>query len=457
MVCMSHPHLAYVFERFPSFTQTFCAREVLELERQGLRPLLFSIHNVLDEAVHHFPASLVERVHFLPSEKELVNLVQQWKDERRLPQSVILTLRHWENRPDKARVYEAAYIGLKLQEAGVRHAHTHFAGLGARTCWWLRQFFGCTYSFTGHANDLFCPPDVPLKVSRLLGDSAFCVTVSDFTAQWLRQHFPESAGKIHRVYNGLDLEPITAQTTGANKVDPPLILSVGRLIEKKGFDDLIRACSVLHHRGRPFQCAIVGEGPLEEQLRSLIESAGLPEQVRLAGPLPMEEIIRLLGSASVFALPCVTEKDGGRDNLPTVLMEAMAASLPCVSTRLAGVPEMVAEGETGFLCEERQPVAFADLLDRLLGDATLRHRQGQAGLNMARRLFAKEITAGQLLRLFAEFGDLTPDPQLCARHAALKKSFRRQRFRSWWRKLITRPAANLAILPEPDGSVTQRK
>ncbi|MDB6069152.1 MAG: glycosyl transferase group 1, partial [Verrucomicrobiales bacterium] len=151
------PHFAYVFERFPSFTQTFCAREVLELQRQGTRLLLFSIRSTEAESLRHFPAELLRQVITLPPTDQLTREVEDLKKNRQLPQSLVLTLREWGDRPDKPRLYEAAWIGQKLRSAGIHHIHTHFAGLAARTAWWIRQFYGPSYSFTGHANDLFCP------------------------------------------------------------------------------------------------------------------------------------------------------------------------------------------------------------------------------------------------------------------------------------------------------------
>ncbi|MBP7950602.1 MAG: glycosyltransferase family 4 protein [Verrucomicrobiales bacterium] len=441
------PPFAYVFERFPSFTQTFCVREVLEMQRQGMRPLIFSIHDVSDEAVQHFPRELMQCVQVLPQEAELVAAVNRLKDERRLPQSAVLTLRHWGERPDKLRVYEAAFIGHRMREAGVRHAHSHFAGIGARTCWWLRQFFHFTYSFTGHANDLFCDAGLPLTLRHLVQDAAVVVTVSDFTANWLRGQFPFARRRVRRVYNGLDLAPITAAARGAAKAQPPLIFSVGRLIEKKGFDDLIRACSHLQKRKVDFQCVIAGDGPLEMELTELIAQTGLEGRVTLAGPQPQEEIVRLLGRASAFALPCVTEKDGGMDNLPTVLMEAMAAALPCASTRLAGVPEMVVHAETGLLCEERRPEDFAALLERLLTNHDEAMRFGRAGLERAGALFAKEKTVAQLAALLVEFGEV-PAAGLPVAGAAVQ----RQRWQRLLRRFQRKPPRKRGIFPEPDGS-----
>ncbi len=430
---MSCYHLAYVFERFPTFTQTFCVREILGLEQQGVRPLIFSIHNTRDESIKHFPAELLDRVVFLPDEEGLVQQIKAWKDANQLPQSVVLTLRHWADRPDKMRVYEAAWIGKKLQELGpeIKHVHSHFAGVGARTCWWLRKFHGHSYSFTAHANDIFCQQtDAIPPALQLANDASLIVTVSDFTAADLKSRFPAAAARVQRVYNGLDLEPFISERLKADRSKAAGgILSVGRLIEKKGYDDLISACGLLRDRGVSFHCRIVGEGPLEEDLKFQILKLHLHDCVTFTGPLGMPEIMRLLTEETqVFALACKTEQDGGKDNLPTVLMEAMAASLPCVSTRLAGVPEMVIDGITGLLCNEQQPEQLTGLLAALLADPTRCQQMGDAGLAHAKENFAKEVTSKYLLRAFARHSGIVFDYALASRHGLLCRFLQRALF-----------------------------
>jgi len=421
---MSRYHLAYVFERFPTFTQTFCVREILELERLGVNVILFSIHDTSHESVRHYPKELADRVHVLPEGDALVEECKKLKDANKLPQSVVLTLRHWGDRPDKMRVYEAAWIGHKLAELApeVRHAHSHFAGVGARTCWWLRKFHGLSYSFTAHANDIFCEQEDTMPSCRKMArDASLIVTVSDYTADDLRVRFDGSGDRVHRVYNGLDMEPFTTARENANRTKAGGgILSVGRLIEKKGYDDLISACGLLRDQGVPFHCRIVGEGPLEDELKAQIATLKLESHVELTGPLGMPEIIRLLvEETQVFALACKTEKTGGKDNLPTVLMEAMAASLPCVSTRLAGVPEMVVHEKTGLLCEEGAPAAFAAHLATLLKDPSLCEKMGRAGLEHATKNFEKSVTGGNLLAAFARWSSIRFDLSLASKHCLL--------------------------------------
>jgi len=395
--------MAYVFERFPSYTQTFCLREVTELERRGLRPLVFSIHDTRDEVVGQDDDGISARVTILPQGEDLVDDVKRRKEKGELPKEAVLTLRYWGDRPDKKRVYEAIFIGENLRAAGLRHVHCHFAGLAARTCWWIRQFYDITFSFTGHANDLFCPEDYEISRQRLMAAASRVVTVSNFTADYLRKGYPRAAGKVWRVYNGLDLAPIR-DGKSAVEDEPPLLISVGRLIEKKGFEDLVRACGRLVREGLAFRCEIIGDGERRTRLEALIREHGVEEVVALTGARDQKYVIERLHAARAFVLPCVTEADGGMDNLPTVIMEAMAAGLPCVSTRLAGVPEMVVDGRTGFLVDEGAVDDLAGRMRCLLVDAGMARRMGKEGLARAEALFSKEKTAKQLMRALVSGG-----------------------------------------------------
>jgi glycosyltransferase involved in cell wall biosynthesis len=164
---------------------------------------------------------------------------------------------------------------------------------------------------------------------------------------------------------------------------------------------LIRACALLVERGRTFRCQIFGEGPLEDQLRGQIEEVGLQDLVKLRGAKPQHEIRESLVAASVFVMPSVPEADGGMDNLPTVIMEAMATGLPVVSTTIGGIPEMVVENETGFLVPPDDAVALAGAIEKVANDRSLGQRLGQAGYERAQRLFSIEKNVRQLSALLS--------------------------------------------------------
>lgn len=392
----------YLFERFPSLTQTFCYREVEELS--GLIPGLFvwSIRRPKDKPVD-LSADLIELVQYLPSQEELdleLGSVRQ-AILHNYPLYVIWMLRLCRNRPGKYRLREAAWLGKRLCQANVEHVHTHFAGIGARTAWWIKKLYGIDFSFTGHANDMFCDSDDPIKLIHLVESARFVVTVSNFSCAWLEDRFPRYRDKMHRIYNGIKMQS-QCSWIGAGSV--PMVLSVGRLIEKKGFKDLITACALLRDRGIMFQCMIVGGGPLEQAFRSQIDELSLGKYVFLVGPMANAEVRVQMTKADVFALACVNERDGGADNLPTVLMEAMDVGLPVVSTRVAGVPEMVDEGKTGLLVPEHDPKALADGIQMLIVDRFKARLMGEEGKKLAHMRFSIDCTVGELQLLFNRYG-----------------------------------------------------
>jgi glycosyltransferase involved in cell wall biosynthesis len=389
--------LAYVFERFPSYVQTFCHREVSELQRQGAALTIFSIRRPEDEPPQNWDKRLIEKVHYLPGEAELREDVDRAERQGLLPKNALREIEKWGRQPDFLRLYQAAYIGLRLRERNVRHVHAHFAGLAARTAFWIKEFFEIPYSLTAHANDIFAPRPFAIALDKLIGSASAVVTESDYSAALLRAQFPQNSKKVLRIYNGIDVSQFHPPSFDASI---PLIISVGRLVEKKGFADLIEACRRLKERGRSFRCEIIGEGPLEDSLQAQIVKSELESLVRLMGPQTQDEIARRLSAATVFCLPCVVEQGGGMDNLPTVIAEAMASALPVVSTPIAGVPEMVANNASGFLVPSGDPAALADALDKVVSDKELARRFGEHGRKRAREIFSIAASASSLRELF---------------------------------------------------------
>lgn len=391
------PEVAYLFERFPSFGQTFCYREVAELERQGANVQVYSLRHPVGEPKQDWSAQLVDRVHYLPEEKTLVPEIDEKLRAGLVPPHAAEAIRNWRRQHDFLRLYQAVYVGLRLREAGLNHVHAHFAGMASRTAYWIEQFFGIRYSFTAHANDIFAPRDFVVSLARLIEKAAAIVTVSDFSAAVLREQFPRSVARIHRIYNGVDLSRFHPADFGSGI---PAIISIGRLIEKKGFEDLIAACGLLQSGGRRFRCEIIGEGPLESKLRDQIANAGLTEEVKLLGPETQTQIALRLAHATIFVLPCIHEQGGGMDNLPTVIMEAMAAGLPVISTPVGGVPEMVENGTNGFLVPEHDPAAISSAIEYLISNPEQARRLGDRGREIARDKFSIETSVRALRQVF---------------------------------------------------------
>jgi colanic acid/amylovoran biosynthesis glycosyltransferase len=387
--------LAYVFERFPKFSQTFCYREIAELFRQGIQPAIFSLRGPDFGPETTWDRAIISAVHQLPEGDAFARLANEAATS--LPKPMRRTLHEWRGKPDSLRLHQATYIGTRLQKLGVRHVHTHFAGMAARTAFWINKFFGIDYSVTVHANDIFVPADFEIGLFEILSSASAVIAVSDFAANQLRRRFPENAARVHRIYNGIDC----AQFKPAQFEPPPLILSIGRLISKKGFDALIDACALLRQRGHGFRCEIIGEGPLVGELQARIHRQDLCEHVHLADPKTQAEIAARLSKATVLALPCRIDPDGAMDNLPTVVMEAMASALPVVSTNVGGISEMVRDGETGLLVAQNDPAATADALSRLINDIELARSFGGRARKRAKEFFSIEKNVRALREIIA--------------------------------------------------------
>src|SRR5204862_7910671 len=159
---------AYLFERFPSFGQTFCYREVAELARQGVAQPIFSIRKPKDEPPQDWDKGIVKRVQYLPEEEQLLREVSHAAKKGKLTREIVSALDEWGRRTDFLRLYQAGYVGLRLREMGVGHVHAHFAGMAARTAFWINKFFSITFSFTAYAHDISLPTHFELGLGKLV-------------------------------------------------------------------------------------------------------------------------------------------------------------------------------------------------------------------------------------------------------------------------------------------------
>jgi colanic acid/amylovoran biosynthesis glycosyltransferase len=388
--------LAYLFERFPAFTKTFCAREVAELYRQNLRVPVFSIRRPNDDRPLNIPLDGVDVRYLLDSNSLRFKVLTRLAAKR---------FSHvWNPKQDprdKHRFYEALHLGPLLEKEGITALHAHFAGMATRTAWWIKRLFGIPYSFTGHANDIFVEkPGQRLPLAKLIQDAEFVATETEFSTQYLRSKFPESAGKVHRVYNGISLDPFLPADPGAGSLE---MIAIGRLIPKKGFEILVQACNMLVSRGLRLRCRIVGAGPEHVPLRQLIDQFRLEKFVELAGPKPQPEIVEMLAQSNLFVFPAVEDGTGDRDNLPTVIIEAMASGLPVVATGLGGIGEIVTHKTNGLIVPQKDPDALADAIAFLAEHAQLRRSYGQNGLAAVKEKFTVETTVAGLIGLFRQY------------------------------------------------------
>jgi colanic acid/amylovoran biosynthesis glycosyltransferase len=389
---------AYLFERFPSFSQTFCVREVEAMHGRGLEFPVFSIRKPAGEPVQDY-FSDIGPIYFLPEKFDTV--LASDTNFRRSARRALESLRAlWGCEEQKRRIYEALWLGPMLREAGIRHIHVHFAGSAARTAFWLKRLFGVEYSITAHANDIF-RDEPPERLAQMFRAAVVVVTVSEFSLRYLRTKYPSHDEKFCRVFNGIEVDRFQTSSFPDGR---PLILSVGRYIPKKGFCTLVEACSRLE--GKDFECQIIGNGPLEESLKEQAALLGVDQRVSITGPKAEGEIKRLFERSRMFVLSCTRAEDGAMDNLPTVIMEAMAAGLPVVSTDVAAVSEMIADDETGFIVPERDSGALAQKMACLLENPALARAMGMRARERCRDLFDLDRTSAALCEILTEHGAL---------------------------------------------------
>ncbi len=391
------PRVAYVVKMYPRFSETFIVSEILAHEAAGLSLEIFSLRSSVDTHFQDLLAHVRSPVHFIPSERP--RAADFWAA---LSAAGSAFPNFWQvlgtfAEEDPRDVYQAALLARDLRLGRFTHLHAHFASVATTVARMASRFAGIPFSFTAHAKDIYHEAVDSADLRRKLTDAAAVVTVSDFNREFLRDNYGGAASRVRRIYNGLHLErfPFSPPRNRDN-----VIVAVGRLVEKKGFDDLIRAMSLLRDRGNTARCEIIGSGLMHDELRRLIAHHRLESTVELVGPLPQRDMANRVASATVLAAPCIDGLDGNRDGLPTVLLEAMALGTPCVSTTVAGIPEAIRHGSTGLLTAERDVVGLASALESLLGDAELRCRLASAARQLVETDFDVHRNAALVRNFF---------------------------------------------------------
>jgi glycosyltransferase involved in cell wall biosynthesis len=377
--------VGYVVKRYPRYSETFIVNEILAHEAAGVELEIFSLLPPTDSHFQDVIARVRAPVHYLPGEGSKVATF--WNT---LTGAVAELPDLWAKMPlasteDVRDVAQGLALARHVKRLGIGHLHAHFASAPTTVARIAGAFAGITYSFTAHAKDIFHEQVRKDDLARKFQEAFAAVTVSDFNAAYLGEL---GFKNVARVYNGLDLARFPYS---APEKRLPRVVGIGRLVEKKGFGDLIAACGILRDRGCSFDCQIIGLGEEEQSLRQHIMQLDLQKQVELIGPRPQSEIVAILQSASVLAAPCVIGEDGNRDGLPTVLLEAMALGTPCVSTDVTGIPEVVKNGETGLVVAQRSPEALAEAILRVLSNPSER----VCLATEARRLIENEFDAHQ--------------------------------------------------------------
>ncbi|MGH3813044.1 MAG: glycosyltransferase [Pseudonocardiaceae bacterium] len=375
--------VGYVLKMYPRFSETFIVTEILELEAAGADLDVFSLRLPVDGHFHESLADVRAPVTYLPhvlKASDLWGVLRSGLDA--LPRLPL-------NLPDvldlpAADAASAVQLAVLVRSRRITHLHAHFATVATDVARVAARLAGIGYTFTAHAKDIYHVSVEPDRLRRKIADASAVVTVSDYNLRYLRTTYGTDADRVVRIYNGLDLDRFRYR---APVERPPVVVGVGRLVEKKGFTHLIDAVALLARGSRPVRLDLVGTGEEEERLRAQVDALGLTALVRFLGPLPQGRTRDVVRGAAALAAPCVVGTDGNRDGMPTVLLEAMALGTPCVATPVTGIPEVIRPGDTGVLVPEGDPGALGAALARVCDDSALRCRLAEN----ARRLVEDEF------------------------------------------------------------------
>jgi glycosyltransferase involved in cell wall biosynthesis len=398
------PSVAYVVSTWPRLSQTFVLNEILALERLGVPLHIFSAKDPDGEPIHGDVAQVHAGVTYLSLRRHWTqalraNLCLVRHRPGRYLRTLLRALRYrrWSI---VRRFFQAGYLADLLRRQPVDHLHAHFATAPALVAMFAHQLSGIPYTFTAHARDIYVKTQPDLLHAQIERAEAV-VTVSEYNRRYLLSQLgPAANGKVHRIYNGLDLQRFTYEQPQGAAAETPVILAVSRLIEKKGLGDLLAAVEILRRRGSGFRVEIIGAGPLRPTLDADVTRRGLEDVVTFLGALPQEEVRLAYQRATVFALPCIVTAEGDRDGIPTVLLEAMVSGVPVISTAVSGIPELIDSGHDGLLVAPHDPGMLADALGLLLADAELRERLARAARSKIEASFAIDRSSRQLLALF---------------------------------------------------------
>jgi len=378
------PKIGYVVKRYPRYSETFIVNEILAHESVGIEIDIFSLRTPNDTHFQNIISQVNAPVFYLPSSGIKATEFWQVLNDSSTLLPGLLSAHEKAKDCDAYEVYQAILLAREVDLRGINHLHAHFASLASTVTRLAASFAGIAYTLTAHAKDIYQEDVRYDELKQKFYDAAAVITVSDYNVKYLKEHYDVPQERIKRIYNGLALDQFPYKSPVKRE---PTIIAVGRLVEKKGFSNLVKACANLSGKGINYNCKIIGTGELEDDLRSQIEQLGLQEKVLMLGPQPQCEVIKLIHEASVLAAPCIIANDGNRDGLPTVLLEAMALGTPCVSTNVTGIPEIIEDEVTGLIVEQDDLIGLTEEIERLLVDAGLREKISIS----ARQLIEKEF------------------------------------------------------------------
>jgi colanic acid/amylovoran biosynthesis glycosyltransferase len=406
--------IAYIVSRFPHLPETFILREMISLEQLGWQIELYPLVIQQQELIHHEARPWLARSHTVPwVSLDLLksNTARLIRRPRQYLSLFWRTLRENFHSPKflvRALLLfpRAVWMADRFKADGIRHIHAHYATHPALVAWLINQLTGISYSITVHAHDIFV--EKPMLETKLQ-DSVFVSSISEFNRKYLADMFgPWVQEKTQIVRCGIDPAYYgNEKSRNAGRTSRLEIISIGSLQPYKGQIYLVKACIELQKRGIPFRCRIVGGGELRSMLERAIRENQLEDLVELMGPRTQDEVSRLLQTANCYVQPSIVTASGKMEGIPVALMEAMVSLIPVVATSISGIPELVRNGDTGWLVPPENVEALADALSQIYRDPTEAHKRARSGKKWVLDEFELFSNAKRLSSLFAQYSMLS--------------------------------------------------
>jgi colanic acid/amylovoran biosynthesis glycosyltransferase len=393
--------VAVLMSRFPSVTETFILREMIEMERQAQPVRLVPMLKESPPVIHDAAKPWTERALYTPFFNAPILRANVRTFLRRPARYLSLLARliaGTVTAPDVlvrtlAVFPKSVFLARALEEEGVRHIHAHYATHPSTMALIIAALSNVTFSFTVHAHDI----QVNRSLLRWkLRETKFVRSISEFNKRFLEGLYPkEAAGKIDVIHVGIETHWYGSPSSTTAPRAGHKILCVAAHRPYKGLPYLIEACRLLHEEGIDVQCDIIGHGPMHDELAAMIRERS-PDNVRLLGPRAQEEVTRMMAETSLFVLPSIVASDGQMEGIPVALMEAMATGRAVVSTSISGIPELVEHGVSGLLVPPADARALAGAIRELLTDPERARRMGERGREKVRAEFTLSECVRQL-------------------------------------------------------------
>ena len=402
--------VACILKGYPRLSETFIAQEIKGLEDHGVDIRIFAMRLPTDPAIHPVHREIRAPVAYLPEylHRQPRRVIAAWRRVRRWPgypaarRLWLGDLRRDVSRNRIRRFGQALVLAAELP-ADIGWLHAHFLHTPASVTRYAATLLGLPWSASAHAKDIWTTP--AWEKREKLADLRWLVTCTRANAEHLATLAPE-AGRVSLVYHGLDRRrfpppPDAARPPrdGSDAGDPIVLLSVGRAVEKKGHDVLLRALSLLP-ADLAWRFRHIGGGVLRRDLDRLARHLGLTDRIEWLGALPQDRVLAHYRTADLFVLASRIAGDGDRDGLPNVLLEAQSQGVACLATRVSAIPELIEDGVTGVLVPPDDAAAFAEALARLIRDPALRTRLGAAGMRRVESVFSHDRGLETLARRF---------------------------------------------------------